>query len=120
MIIAQISDLHVAVDNSEADAVQQGAAGLERAVAHLNALEPRPELVVASGARLQVAGIDCFRNSIPLGSKASGNALIVTARRSSRGERRSMVVTPSTPIFATRSKPRRSSLPKSSAFLWRR
>ena len=49
MIIAQISDLHVAVPGSDADAVQNGAAGLANAVAHLNALQPRPAVVVASG-----------------------------------------------------------------------
>ena len=49
MIIAQISDLHVAVPGSNADAAQNGAAGLANAVAHLNALHPRPAVVVASG-----------------------------------------------------------------------
>ena len=49
MIVAQISDLHVAVPGSGMDATQMGAAGLAEAVAHLNALEPRPGVVVASG-----------------------------------------------------------------------
>ncbi len=54
MIIAQISDLHVAVPGSEADSVQNGAVGLANAVAHLNALEPRPAAVVASGDLVSV------------------------------------------------------------------
>ena len=54
MIVAQISDLHVAVPGSEADAVQNGAVGLANAVAHLNGLEPRPAVVVASGDLVSV------------------------------------------------------------------
>lgn len=49
MIIAQISDMHVAEPDSPHDKVFSGAAGLALAVSHLNRLDPKPDLVVATG-----------------------------------------------------------------------
>ncbi len=49
MIIAQISDMHVAEAGSAGETYYSGADGLARAVAHLNRLDPAPELVVATG-----------------------------------------------------------------------
>jgi 3',5'-cyclic AMP phosphodiesterase CpdA len=49
MLIAQITDLHVSTPGSVSDRHFRTAAHLERAVAHLNTLAPRPDLVLATG-----------------------------------------------------------------------
>ncbi len=49
MIIAQISDLHVKLPERLAYEVVDTAAYLRRAIARLNALEPLPDLVLATG-----------------------------------------------------------------------
>ena len=48
-IIAQISDLHIKAPGELAYGKVDTAKALERCVAELNALEPRPDLVVISG-----------------------------------------------------------------------
>jgi 3',5'-cyclic AMP phosphodiesterase CpdA len=49
MLIAQITDLHVSTPGSVNDRHFRTAEHLERAVAHLNALIPRPDVVLATG-----------------------------------------------------------------------
>ena len=49
MLIAQITDTHVSTPESRSDRDFHTAAYLERAVAHLNALAPRPDVVLATG-----------------------------------------------------------------------
>ena len=49
MLVAQITDTHVSTPGSSIDEHYCTAAYLERAVAHLNALDPRPDLVVVTG-----------------------------------------------------------------------
>ena len=49
MIIAQISDLHISGPEGRPDLDYAVADHLVRCVAHLNALDPRPDLVMASG-----------------------------------------------------------------------
>ncbi|MEO1468959.1 MAG: phosphodiesterase [Pseudomonadota bacterium] len=49
MLLAQITDLHIKAPGKRAYADVDTAAHLAAAVAHLNALDPRPRLVVASG-----------------------------------------------------------------------
>ncbi|HEX7006946.1 MAG TPA: phosphodiesterase [Alphaproteobacteria bacterium] len=49
MLIAQISDLHVRGDHSLANSRVPTNAALEACVAHLNALDPRPDVVLATG-----------------------------------------------------------------------
>jgi Icc protein len=48
-VIAQITDFHVGLPGSRADARYRTAEHLAEAVAHLNALEPRPDVVLATG-----------------------------------------------------------------------
>ncbi len=48
-VIAQITDFHVGLPGSRADARDRTAEHLAQAVAHLNALEPRPDVVLATG-----------------------------------------------------------------------
>ena len=49
MILAQLSDLHVGLPGSRADREYRSSKQLERAVAHVCALEPRPDAVVLTG-----------------------------------------------------------------------
>ena len=49
MLIAQISDMHVKADGELLYRRIDTAGYLERAVAHVNALDPRPDLVTATG-----------------------------------------------------------------------
>jgi 3',5'-cyclic AMP phosphodiesterase CpdA len=49
MLIAQISDLHVRGDNTPANTFVPTNALLEACVAHLNTLDPRPDVVLATG-----------------------------------------------------------------------
>lgn len=53
-VIAQITDLHIGLPGSRVDERYRTAEHLERAVAHLNALEPRPDVVVATGDLVDV------------------------------------------------------------------
>lgn len=49
MLIAQITDMHVGLPDSAAEKLYDTSARLARAVAHLNALNPRPDSVLATG-----------------------------------------------------------------------
>jgi 3',5'-cyclic AMP phosphodiesterase CpdA len=49
MLIAQISDMHVKADGELLYGRVDTAAYLARAVAHINALDPRPDIVIATG-----------------------------------------------------------------------
>lgn len=49
MLIAQITDMHVGLDIRVGSERIDTAARLERAVAHLNRLDPRPDFVIATG-----------------------------------------------------------------------
>jgi 3',5'-cyclic-AMP phosphodiesterase len=49
VLIAQITDTHVSTPDSRNDRDFRTAEHLERAVAHLNALTPRPDVVLATG-----------------------------------------------------------------------
>ncbi len=49
MLLAQISDLHVGTPGSGIDVHSDTSARLQRAVRHLCALEPRPDVVVCTG-----------------------------------------------------------------------
>jgi 3',5'-cyclic-AMP phosphodiesterase len=58
MLIAQISDTHISTPDSSNDRLFRTAEHLARAVAHLNALRPRPELVLATGDLVERGGTD--------------------------------------------------------------
>ena len=49
MLIAQISDMHVKAEGKLLYRRIDTAGFLERAVAHVNALDPRPDIVIATG-----------------------------------------------------------------------
>lgn len=58
MLLAQISDLHLPAPAAAASAGIHRAAMLEQAVARLNALVPRPDVVVASGDLVDLGAAD--------------------------------------------------------------
>lgn len=49
MLLAQITDLHIALPGTASDTRHQTAVHLQRAVAHLLALSPRPDAVICTG-----------------------------------------------------------------------
>ena len=57
MIIAQITDLHVQADGDLAYGVVDTTPLVERAIAHLNALNPHPDVVVATGDLVHRGGL---------------------------------------------------------------
>jgi len=58
VLIAQISDTHISIPGSRNDLQFRTAEHLERAVAHLNALNPLPVLVLATGDLVERGRID--------------------------------------------------------------
>jgi 3',5'-cyclic AMP phosphodiesterase CpdA len=58
MLIAQISDTHISTPGSRNDRVFRTAEHLARAVAHLNGLQPRPDLVLATGDLVERGEVD--------------------------------------------------------------
>jgi Icc protein len=58
MLIAQISDTHISTPDSRNDRLFRTAEHLAGAVAHLNALHPQPDLVLATGDLVERGGID--------------------------------------------------------------
>jgi len=57
MLIAQISDTHVQEPGGQLDRSYDTAGHLERAVRHLNALEPRPDVVLLTGDTVDAGGV---------------------------------------------------------------
>ena len=58
MLIAQITDLHISTLDSRNDRVFRTGEHLARAVAHLNAHTPQPDLVLATGDLVERGGLD--------------------------------------------------------------
>lgn len=61
MLIAQITDLHVGTAGGRTDRVFRTADHLQRAVAHLNALRPRPDVVLATGDLVDEGRVDEYQ-----------------------------------------------------------
>ena len=61
MIIAQISDLHISGPEGRPDLDYATADHLARCVVHLNALDPRPDLVMASGDLVDQGSAEEYR-----------------------------------------------------------
>jgi 3',5'-cyclic-AMP phosphodiesterase len=58
MLIAQISDTHISTPGSRNDRDFRTVEHLERAVAHLNGLSPRPDVVLATGDLVERGQVD--------------------------------------------------------------
>jgi len=61
MIIAQITDLHVSTPDSRIEQEFLTSRYLARAVAHINALTPQPDVVLATGDLVERGGIDEYQ-----------------------------------------------------------
>ncbi len=61
MLLAQISDMHVKVPGNPLYGRIDTPAFLERAVAHLAALDPRPDLVIATGDLVESGSVEEYR-----------------------------------------------------------
>ncbi|MBL6932137.1 MAG: phosphodiesterase [Rhodospirillales bacterium] len=61
MIIAQISDLHLRTDGQLLKGKVDTMAALEAAIEHLNALSPRPDLVLATGDLVNKAHVQDYQ-----------------------------------------------------------
>jgi Icc protein len=61
MLIAQITDTHVSTPGSQNDRFFRTAAHLGRAVEHLNALRPRPDVVLATGDLVERGRVGEYR-----------------------------------------------------------
>ena len=66
MLVAQISDFHVAVPGSQIDQEHRTSAQLARAVAHLGRLRPRPDLVLCTGDLVQDGEAEEYRRLVEL------------------------------------------------------
>jgi 3',5'-cyclic AMP phosphodiesterase CpdA len=66
MLVAQISDFHVAVPGSQIDRDHDTSAQLARAVAHLGRLDPRPDLVLCTGDLVQDGEAAEYRRLVEL------------------------------------------------------
>ena len=66
MLVAQISDFHVAVPGSDLDRDHRTSAQLERAVAHICRLDPRPDLVLCTGDLVQDGEAAEYRRLVEL------------------------------------------------------
>jgi 3',5'-cyclic AMP phosphodiesterase CpdA len=60
MLIAQISDMHLGAPGSWNDTLVHTDVFLERAVEHLNALTPRPDVVIATGDLVESGGVEQY------------------------------------------------------------
>src|SRR4051812_18457249 len=63
MLIAQITDTHVADSGSAVEQCCRTADHLERAVAHLNRLQPRPDVVVHTGDIVDHGRVEEYRHA---------------------------------------------------------
>jgi 3',5'-cyclic AMP phosphodiesterase CpdA len=62
MIVAQLTDTHIRAPGALAYRVVDTAAHLRRAVAHLLALRPRPDVVIATGDLVDVGSAEEYRH----------------------------------------------------------
>lgn len=62
MLIAQISDLHIKAAGQLAYGKVDTSAFLQRAIAHLNQMQPRPDLVIATGDLVDGGQVEEYEN----------------------------------------------------------
>ena len=85
MIIAQISDTHIAIDIPEAD---QRKHDLERAVADINALDPAPDLIVHTGDVVHSGRQDEYASAASTLAKARIPVYVVAGNKDNRANLR--------------------------------
>jgi Icc protein len=85
MIIAQISDTHLALDSSDAD---QRISDFERTVADLNALDPAPDVIVHTGDIVHNGREDEYARAAAILAKARAPVYVLPGNKDDRGHLR--------------------------------
>jgi len=85
MLIAQITDTHISTPGSRTDRFYRTAEHLERAVAHLNTLTPRPDLVLATGDLVDRGEIDEYERLRELFQPLGMPAYLIVGNHDDRG-----------------------------------
>lgn len=81
MIIAQISDTHIALDTADAD---QRIGDFERAIADINALDPRPDVIVHTGDIAHNGRPDEYAEAVRILAKAQAPVYVIPGNKDHR------------------------------------
>jgi Icc protein len=84
VVVAQISDLHVAAPGSKIDQVCRTTTHVERAVEHLNALEPRPAVVLVTGDLADRGEIEEYERLRPMLDRLAMPAYLIPGNHDDR------------------------------------
>ncbi|HUK07705.1 MAG TPA: metallophosphoesterase, partial [Stellaceae bacterium] len=85
MIIAQISDTHIALDTPDAD---QRTWDLARTIADINALDPAPDLIVHTGDIVHSGRPDEYALAVSTLAKARAPVYVVAGNKDNRANLR--------------------------------
>jgi 3',5'-cyclic-AMP phosphodiesterase len=85
MIIAQISDTHLALDSSDTD---RRISDFERTVADLNALDPAPDVIVHTGDIVHNGRVDEYNRAAAILAKAPAPVYVLPGNKDDRGNLR--------------------------------
>lgn len=81
MIIAQISDTHIALDTSDA---RQRIEDFERTIAAINALDPRPDVIIHTGDVVHNGRQDEYAEAVAILAKARAPVYVLAGNRDDR------------------------------------
>lgn len=81
MIIAQISDTHIALDTPDAD---RRIRDFERTIADINALDPTPDVIVHTGDIVQNGRQDEYAQAVAILAKARAPVCVLAGNRDDR------------------------------------
>jgi 3',5'-cyclic AMP phosphodiesterase CpdA len=81
MIIAQISDTHIALDTPDAD---QRIRDFERTIADINALDPRPDVIVHTGDIVHNGRSDEYAEAVRILTKARVPVYVIPGNKDDR------------------------------------
>jgi Icc protein len=85
MIIAQISDTHIALDTPEAD---QRIRDFERTIADINALDPAPDVIIHSGDIVHNGRQDEYAEAVRILAKARAPVYVIPGNKDDRANLR--------------------------------
>ena len=83
MIIAQISDTHIALDTPDAD---QRMWDFERTIADINALDPAPDVIIHTGDIVHNGRQDEYAQARPRSRKARAPVYVLARQQGRPGE----------------------------------
>jgi 3',5'-cyclic-AMP phosphodiesterase len=85
MIIAQISDTHIALDTTDAD---RRLSDLARTIAHINALDPQPDVIVHTGDVVHNGRSDEYAAAVALLADARAPVYVLAGNKDDRANLR--------------------------------